>query len=204
MQTTTDAFAFPELSTLESNIAITQERILNGAARVWLRNDRVAVYQEHDKSGVLRYFATDIKADPTITIYCVRLDYLNLKPLRAGCQIGVWCDTTNDLTIDLARDVFWKILFKSHDMISDSVQTEYGKRFWQKRLKEAFEMGYYVYGLRYTHGKIKDAHIYRSMDELRSDSGKIWTSNILNQSRRLLIASKPIDFASYQKTYHTE
>jgi hypothetical protein len=132
VQTMSDPFSFPELDTLESNIAITEERIQKGAVRVWLREDRLEIYREHDKTGITRYFAVDKKASPKVTLYCVRLDYAatGIKPLRAGCQAGVWKAGDSLLLPGLAQDIFWKILFRSHDMISDAIQTKYGRQFW--------------------------------------------------------------------------
>jgi hypothetical protein len=203
VQTTDDEFAFPEFKTLEENIAITNERILKGANRVWLRKNRLEVYREHDKTGIIRYFAVDKEADPKITLYCVRLDYSDVKPLRAGCQIGVWADPSNLVVAGLAKDIFWQILFKHHDMISDSIQTQFGRKFWVNRLAEAFDAKLSVYSLKFTNGKIKDAKLYPNVDALHEDFNKLWGPKITDRSRRLMICLHPLDFAGHQKTYAT-
>jgi hypothetical protein len=201
VQTTDDTFAFPEFSNPAENAKITKQRIDAGATRVWLRNNRLEIYREHRQEGIYRYFAVDKNTDPQLTLYCVRLDYANVKPLRVGCQVGVWVSHDSLITSGLSKDIFWKILFKHHDMITDSVQTSFGRRFWINRLTEAFHLGYYVYSLRYGTGKIKDAKHYPTLDSLEEDFSKLWGPKITDQARRLCITLKPLDLASHQKPY---
>jgi hypothetical protein len=69
------------------------------------------------------------------------------------------------------------------------------------RLKEAFQYGYSVYSLKFNNGKIKDAKLCSDTDELQADFNKLWGPKITDRSRRLLIALKPLPFASHQKVY---
>lgn len=204
IQTTTDPFYFPEFQNLEENIKVTKARIIGGATRVWLIRNKVEVYREHDKGGIFRYFAVEKGVDPQPSIYCVHVRYANVKPLRAGCQVGVWVDQSDSITVGISKDIFWHILFRDHDMISDSVQTSFGQRFWMNRVTEALEAGYFVYRIRFWDNKIKEAKAFLNLDAFRAALPQLWGADAHKQKIRLVIALRPLDLASHQKTWSTK
>jgi hypothetical protein len=202
VQLSTDPFYFPEYSTNESNIETTTKFITEGATRVWLRNG-ISVFRIASGKLLISYFAVDLGRKPWTTIYCVKVDYsAHIKPLRAACQMGVWKDVRGTAkAAGLATDIFWKILFKNHDMIADKVQTHFGYDFWSKRIREAFRYNYHVYSVRIKDEKIKNAKEITSIEQFEQVQDSIWGPDITDQWKRIVIALKPLEFASHQKPY---
>lgn len=195
-------FEFPELDTDTKNIETTTKRILEGATRVWLRKG-LSVFRIAEGGLPVCYFAVDFDVKPWRTVYCVKVDYeAHIKPLRAACQVGVWKDVSEDMrTRGLATDIFWKILFKNHDMIADASQTRFGYSFWIGRIQEAFRYNYHVYSMRVKDGKIKDAREIKTPEQFSIERDSIWGSKSTDEYKRVVITLNTVPFASYQKSY---
>ena len=202
MQTVDDPFTFKELDTRESNIEL-MTKLYNKAlmVRVWkYRNLSIFRYV----SGLVeKYYAVDIDKTPLLAVYCVQIAHLNLPPVRAGCQIGVWAASGNDKAVGIARAMFWDFLFTKHDMLADCSQTIYGWNFWQHRIDEAFDKNCTVYSIKYINGKIKDVKQIKNKEEFLNNRSKYWGSENHHLNTRLLITMHPLEFKGYQKSRST-
>jgi hypothetical protein len=198
-------FSFQEFETDEKNIENTTKWILDGAVRVWLRNG-ISVFRIAEGPVPVRYFAVDYNQKPWRCVYCVKVDYsAYIKPLRAACQAGVWKDVNEDLrTKGLATDIFWKILFKNHDMIADTIQTRFGYQFWLSRIQEAYRYNYHIYSMRIKDGKIKEAQEIKTSQQFIERRSSIWGPKATDRFKRIVITLNKIDFESYQKPYGVE
>lgn len=201
IQTSDDPFAFDEFSTEEKNQKFTKQWIEDSqhTGRVWLK-DGLSVFRGVDeKYDIVRYFAVNFDVQPWTTVYCVKLDYATIPPLRVACQVGVWSDDRDISTVGLAKDVFWKLIFKRSDIVTDSIQTSHGRRFWRNRIAEAFKAGLYVYSMRIKDDKIKDAFLIKDLEAFNKNQNKIWGPKVTDRYKRIAICKDELKLKSYQK-----
>lgn len=80
-----------------------------------------------------------------ISYYC-NFARVNIPIFKNACtQNMVWADGSPEAK-GLPRHIFFNYFLKRFDtVVSDYVQTEYGKKFWENNIKLAFEKGLYVY-----------------------------------------------------------
>lgn len=135
------------------------------------------------------YFATnDSKTTPISYFIKTKHSFLNAVGEMAITQKSLWSDRSI-LAYDLAKIVFWDHLFKkTHLVMSDSFQTEYGQHFWIRRVKEAFDKNLNVYIL-----KDNDKRYLEKLDSIvdfNANQHKIWGSNNSFQQHKLIITDK--------------
>ncbi|GEM_PF-119565 len=87
--------------------------------------------------------------------YAVDIEVTAEKINQTSCtQVIVWASPKNeDLLIGFPRKVFNHLLEKHVIMISDGQQTPDGKRFWERRIVQAFEDKHCVYFCDKSNGK---------------------------------------------------
>ncbi|NOS87376.1 MAG: hypothetical protein HOP34_02335 [Methylococcaceae bacterium] len=113
-----DDVILPEYFELKSNKAKTKIRLL----------DRT------DKDNPRIVYAVDIKINQQVIAH------------HTCTQVLVWASPSNeDLLIGFPRKIFNHLLKRYAIMITDQEQTPDGKRFWERRIVQAFNDGLLVY-----------------------------------------------------------
>lgn len=67
---------------------------------------------------------------------------------KSATQIKVWKGQPYRVTSGIPSFIFWEVLFDKEDIsaiLSDKAQTSQGQIFWQDRISDAIDRGYYVY-----------------------------------------------------------
>ena len=97
------------------------------------------------------YYVTGIWEGEKAIQYAVNVAKIHIEGLHTihtVSQTSVWRNPDYSDLPRFAPWVFWSYLLpKNGNILSDSVQSKDGKRFWQSRLSEAFENDYNVYVL---------------------------------------------------------
>lgn len=93
------------------------------------------------------------RTEPRI-IYAVDIEVSDKKVGNKSCtQVMVWAHPANeDLFVGIAKKVFRHLLNEYIIVVSDDEQTFDGKRFWERRISDAFSDGNHVYYI--DHGAI--------------------------------------------------
>lgn len=108
-------------------------------------------------------------------------------------QIAVWRDPTSLATKGLARHVFTDYLLQNYKtVITDSVQTPDGQRFWDERIAESLNEGMYVYYVNLLPTReivnIESVEQYKKI----KNSKEIWGDETKHQARRIIITTSPL------------
>lgn len=122
-----------------------------------------------------------------------KLHYHEYLKRTCAQQIAVWRNPKFSITKGLAENIFFNALISSyHTIISDSMQTPDGQRFWDIRISEAFDKGLMVY---YTNLKTPNEIIQVNnsyeYEEIVIDKN-IWGNIPKFQSRRMIITDTKI------------
>lgn len=113
-----DDIILPECFELKSNKTKTKIRLLDRS----------------DKNNPRIVYAVDIKINHKIIIH------------QTCTQVLVWASPSNeDLLIGFPRKIFNHLLKHYAIMITDQEQTPDGKRFWERRIAQAFNDGLFIY-----------------------------------------------------------
>jgi len=197
IQLTTQPFEFEQFSDSDLNSKTTRlwlddsEKVLDlGQAMLFKR------FAVEEGVPIEYFFAVDVH---DITRYCVKVADVKASPLRAGCQVGVWSDPEFASPRRFAPHVFWEVLFKRHDIISDSIQTNFGRRFWINRIGEAYSKNLCVYFLNLKGPKIAEVRRLRTIEDFNAMSTKVWGSEVKMRNIRLAITKNPLHFSKEQK-----
>jgi hypothetical protein len=136
-----------------------------------------------------------IDNDTKQVVYAVRFTLQNNTFIGHQCaqQVMVWRNTKVFETEGLAKEIFFNSLLQHYKvMITDSMQTEDGQRFWDKRILEALRMGLNVYYISLIPPreitKINNDREYQAL----ASSKEIWGNDNKHQARRLVISSVPL------------
>lgn len=194
IQLTSKPFVFDEFSDLGTKNRKTTEHWLTESTEVGDLG-RAMLYKRRtveDGLPIEWFFAVDPNG---ITHYVVKVADIKASPLRAGCQVGVWSDPGFATTVRFAPRVFWEVLFDQHDIISDTIQTEFGRRFWINRVGEAYGKDLCVYWLDLKGQKIRNMRRIKTIDDFNDMSPKIWGSAVAMRSVRLAITKNPLKFS---------
>lgn len=135
-----------------------------------------------------------IKNEPAEIAYIVRFQHSFVKLLGRSCvsQILVWRNNLVPETRDLATEIFFgHLLPNTKTIITDSYQTDDGKRFWENRIQDAFRLGLHVYYASLVPNReiVKISSIKEFMD-LKNDKN-IWGDHQVNQAKKVIITSQP-------------
>ena len=136
-----------------------------------------------------------IHNDSKYVAYLMKYEVNFHKFLQRQCasQVLVWRAPVRREAIDLARYIFWSHLLPSYKtIITDSVQTPDGERFWGNRLTEAFANGIYVYYVSFIPNReVIQIHNENEFLKIRTDKD-IWGDESKHQGRRIIITSKEL------------
>jgi len=186
-------FEFEEFATLASNQSTTSEWMPRSTHIMDLVNADLYRRISIDEEGPIEWFFA-VDRETSLTQYAVKVADVHLPPLRAGCQVGVWADQNFATPTPFAATVFWEILFARHDMISDKIQTEFGRRFWIKRIGEAYQKHLCIYLLKVSGSKIVYIERLRTIQNFNGKLRDIWGSGVKMQNVRLAITKNPLRF----------
>jgi hypothetical protein len=196
IQLTHKPFLFDEFKNDEQNVATTKEWMTQTPKKVFDLGFDTTLYHRLDTTGGEVhdwYFAVNGER----TVYAVRVGTVKVLPINALCQVGVWAAKSGwAVPKRFAPTVFWDFLFVKANLISDSIQTEYGKAFWLNRIAEAFDKNLCVYWVRIEGSSIKE--VYRMGENARGVEllNKVWGDAVKMQEIRLLITKHPLHFPS--------
>lgn len=134
--------------------------------------------------------------------YYMRYKEHKFIPISAFCQLEVWRDPwwagpySREGT--LADIIFRHILFSKQDaIVSDKLQTAYGKKFWMRQIDWALDSNLCVYYLKVSGentGKVIEIIRLRSPEDLDNYEAKIWGNDIKFRRIRVLITKTPVKF----------
>ena len=139
------------------------------------------------KMGRKYFVLDDIQKKVT---YYMRWEERNIFGHRAAYQVIVWRDQATTDVRGLAAEVFYDLLFEEHELIvTDRLQSPFGKRFWIDIVAAAFKEGYPVYMVDLVN-KIKNP--MNSVREILDKSEYIWPKHEVGKARLLCIAKTKI------------
>jgi hypothetical protein len=163
-----------------------------------LNNDKYKAFvkQLADQADLFKkdtkYFCLDRKLE-RITYY-VRYKVNRNKTLGDFVwQSLVWADPVSEKYLqNLPADVFFDIILpKTDTIITDSEQTFHGKRFWQRRISDAFnkKLNVYFYDFKYNklikiENEVEFFHIQKTEE--------IWGPSNLHKMKRIVISTKEL------------
>jgi hypothetical protein len=108
-------------------------------------------------------------------------------------QSGVWVKEGYSYLDGLARKIFFDFLLKDNQVIlTDSVQSWDGKRFWMNCIGRAFDKGLNVYYFDFKTEeliKIKDKQTWEAFKNEHKD---IWGKTDRHKMKRMIITSKTL------------
>lgn len=146
-----------------------------------------------------RYFVVE----DNLIKYYVKYRSYNFVPLNSLCQVGVWRDedfapSERDEGPTMAAHVFQTILLKRYgEIISDNMQTKFGRYFWLRQIQWALSHNKKVYFLKLSGeeiGKILDIVSIKDIDHWKLFKDESWGKTLKDQRIRLLITEKPVFF----------
>lgn len=135
--------------------------------------------------------------------YYVHYKSYQFVPLHSLCQVGVWRDedfapSTRDDSPTMAAHVFRTLLLhKFGEVISDKIQTSFGRYFWVRQINWALEHKKHAYWLRLSGeeiGKVLEIVKIKDNEHWNSLKSKTWGKTLKDQRIRLLISEKPVFF----------
>ena len=125
--------------------------------------------------------------------YIIKTEVKTISAVRKQgiIQRALWRDQTSIQATNLASTMFYSVLLEKFGLVvSDCMQTEGGRRFWQLRLIESLKKGHHCYFL-----QAQSPRVLRELN-LRErsfeDRGKIWGEDPKFKSHWLLISADPL------------
>ncbi len=120
---------------------------------------------------------------------------------RAASQIAVWRDQDEPATAGVAQRIFFDYLLPIYGvMITDTMQTPDGRRFWINRIGDAFKKHLHVYYLNLMQpsgGRDAQRELIEIHDEAEfsklSREKEFWGRPDLFRARKILICEQPLD-----------
>ena len=189
----------PEIATTERNRVTTKKYLLDSSTKVVGKYGDQPIY--HTVEGEFHYYFC---VNDGLIIYYMKCQVLNFPPIKhAACQVGVWRDIENQFMRrgdgpTLAATVFRTILLpKYKDVLSDKIQTVFGKLFWLDQIRWSFENSKYIYWLQLSGedlGAAKEIKRIKDWEHFESLKDKTWGSSAAMQKVRLLISEQPVFF----------
>lgn len=112
---------------------------------------------------------------------------------KSCTQILVWASSDNeDLLIGFPRKIFNHLLETYTIMITDQEQTPDGKRFWERRIAQAFKDGRLVYFFDKTNSHSNLERIKNNDDFLENYETKGWGNDELYKNSLFIISASEI------------
>jgi hypothetical protein len=109
-------------------------------------------------------------------------------------QIAVWRDNADPFSSGIAKHLFFNYLLTNYKtVITDSMQTPDGQRFWDNRVVEALQQKLYVYYVNLLPVReitqIRDFLEYRQLKLNK----QIWGDEQKHQARRIIVTTTPLE-----------
>ena len=105
-------------------------------------------------------------------------------------QSYVWVDKTYSAARGLPRLMFFNhLLLKYKTVVTDSIQTWDGRKFWMSRIKDALEKNIKVYYVNFETNHIEEIHKYEDVARLNA-LHKIWANYAFD--KRMVISLNPL------------
>jgi len=133
-------------------------------------------------------------------VYCMEYKFHSFGPAMGYTQVGVWRDrdwsfSRTEVGFSFAELVFWrKLMPKLESVISDKIQTAFGKDFWWSQMLRAFADSDCVYLLDLKGNNIKQVYRLKSIEELIQKKTEIWGLLLKDENTRLMISKHPLHF----------
>lgn len=126
--------------------------------------------------------------------YAVNIKVTTKKISCRSCtQVLVWASPDNeDMLIGFPRKIFNHLLDTYAIMITDQEQTPDGKRFWERRIAQAFKDGMFVYFWDESNSISPLEQIKNNDDFLENYEPKAWGDDMLHKSKLLIIGASQI------------
>lgn len=165
----------------DMDIELARQKCVNGlttsATEVKRFNARTALYllKTNEYNGYY-FLASNTEIDYFVEYKRVELSE-NVLPVKFGVrQILIHrFPTASAYATGIGADIFWNELLKEFNcLISDSQQTEDGKKFWHYRVKEALDKKMTVRMINSNDNSYVDVNTVDELDEL---AGGIWTKS---------------------------
>ena len=127
------------------------------------------------------------------TLYYVQFKEKPFLGRKAITQIKLWSDPVSSYTDSVFKDgmkitayAFFKILLPKADLIlSDTQQTQAGRRFWEKRVKDALTHSLFVYVI---DRNLKTKSQITSMEEFDNIKDDLWGDSDSFLAKRIAIS----------------
>lgn len=174
------------------NLKLTRDILQNSKKQTLKKfgNDAFILYELGDRFILIDHGL----AIPRI-VYMMQYKVTFHKFIGRKCaqQILIWRDLTIPDTKGIAEYIFFEhLLYKYKTVITDAVQTEDGKSFWDKRIGEAIQRKNCVYYVSLIPNReitrITSAAMFR---KLRDDK-QIWGDESKHMARRIIITESEI------------
>jgi hypothetical protein len=150
--------------------------------------------KSNKKQTVIRLIDRTDFDNPRI-VYAVDIEFTNEKINQKSCtQILVWASPENeDFLIGFPRKMFNHFLQKYVVMITDKQQTFDGKRFWERRIVDAFRENHFVYFFDKNLSENKLQRIESSDDFFETFEPLGWGNDKGHQNKWFLISLSEIN-----------
>lgn len=122
-----------------------------------------------------------------LVVYYVKYEKSHVNILKSDAiqQVALWRDVDSEYN-DVASVIFFDYLLpETGYIVTDLYQTEYGQRFWESRIKDAFKRNLKVL---YVNTQTNKVVPILKMDDLYNLKNEIWGDGEQYQSRRVVIA----------------
>lgn len=133
-----------------------------------------------------------IENDTQRAAYAMQFTVSSNTYLRTTCaqQVMVWRDNQVFVTRNLSERIFFEhLLPKYHAIITDSMQTEDGQRFWDNRIIDALRIGLNVYYVSLIPPREVTAITSDKEYQAITRKKEIWGGENKHQARRLVISN---------------
>jgi hypothetical protein len=106
-------------------------------------------------------------------------------------QSGVWINPVYNYIEGVAAKMFFEILLKRHHTIlTDSIQTFDGKRFWERCIGKAFNKGLNVYYFDFLTKELEKIDNLHEWEMFKKKNKDIWGKTDRHKMKRMLITDK--------------
>lgn len=145
--------------------------------------------KSNKKQTVIRLLDRTDKENPSIA-YAVDIELTNETINHKSCtQILVWKRPGNEEGLNgFPAKMFTHFLQKYIVMITDKQQTADGKRFWENRIVQAFQEGFFVYFCDKNSGENKLQLIENSDDFFEQFEPLGWGNDELHQNKLFVLS----------------
>ena len=160
-----------------------------------LEKRKGTLIKDFDEYKLMRYptYIAMLHIPSKSVVYIVRFEVKVVLGKKAATQVMLWRHPRNQFVENLRIDgmrlttyVFFKILFSTYDcIVTDSMQTSMGKRFWQGRIGNALAIGYPVYYINQV-SKEKILLTEENFDKV-SEKYKIWDDTKVSEAKKIAI-----------------